>query len=314
MISKRMFARLSAFACGAVVAIAWLMSHQDLSAAPGVTVHTCAAADGTLRYSQPDVPCGAGERRVRLRVPPTKDPECKEDNSRVQKLENRLKDLEYRDRMGTLRGRRVKAPFEVVTRNQGRLLRIEQEDVTFYNRAGKPVVWVRADASGGMLQAQSVDGVREVRLAAQDRRSHLAVREADSNRVDVGRRTDGLYSAQVYGANGKQVAALGQSEVGSGVLLIGDAAGTTKTAISINKLTEGGTRVDVRNRAGEVVGWMSAASGGGQLRILDSGGVAKAEAGLTVDDVGVVRTFPGNCHSGVGLVGVVPDCIVGKRP
>jgi hypothetical protein len=314
MIRTRMFARCSAFACGAVVAIVMLVARQDLGAAPTVTVHACAAADGALRYTDAGVPCAPGERRVRIHSPGTKDPECKEDNSRVKKLENQLKDLEYRDRMGTLRGRRVRAPFEVVTKNQTRLLRVEQENVTFYNQGGKPVVWILADASGGMLQAQTVDGLREVRLAAQGPRSHLLVTEADSHRVDVGRRADGLYSAQVYGASGKQVAALGQSDVGSGVLLVGDAAGTTKAAISINRLTEGGTRVDVRNRAGEVVGWMSAAIGGGQLRVLDASGVVKAEAGLTLDNVGVVRTFPGNCHSGVGIVGVVPDCIVGKRP
>ena len=158
MTNTKMFARLSAFACGAVVAIVMIVGREDLTAAPGLTVHTCAADDGTLRYSQPDVPCGPGERRVRLHVPPTKDPDCKEDTSRVQKLEGRLKDLEYRDRMGTLRGRRVKAPFEVVTKNQTRLLRVEPENVTFYNHAGKPVVWVLADASGGMLQAQVAQG------------------------------------------------------------------------------------------------------------------------------------------------------------
>jgi hypothetical protein len=314
MTRTKMIARLSAFACGAVVAIVMIAGRVHLSAAPGLTVHTCAADDGTLRYSRPDVPCEPGERRVRLHVPPTKDPECKADNARVQKLEARLKDLEYRARMGTLRGRRVKAPFEVVTRNQTRLLRIEQQNVTFYNQGGKPVVWILADASGGMLQAQSVDGIREVRLAAQDRRSHLLVREADKTRIDLGRRANGRYSVQVYAANGNEVLGFGQSQAGSGLLLVNDGAGTAKASIAIHNETDGGTRVDVRNRAGEVVGWMSAAAGGGQLRILDSRGLAKAEAGLTSANVGVVRTFPGNCHSGVGIVGVVPDCLVGKRP
>jgi hypothetical protein len=153
-----------------------------------------------------------------------------------------------------------------------------------------------------------------VTIAAQDTRSHLAVKETGIVRVDVGRRTNGRYSAQFFGANEKQVAGLGQSEAGSGILLIGDGAGTTKVSMHINKLTNGGTRVEVANAPGDVVGWMSAAAGGGQLRILNSDGVVKAEAGLTVDDVGVVRTFPGNCHSGVGIVGVIPDCIVGRRP
>jgi hypothetical protein len=314
MLNTSKFAGMSAFACGAVIAIVVLASRQDLNAAPAIFVHTCAAADGTLRYTEATVPCAPDERRIRITVPGKKDPECNDDEQRVAKLENRLKDLEYRDRMGTLRGRRVKAPFEVATKDGGRLLRIEEQNVTFYNRDRKPVVWILADASGGMLQAQTVDGAREVTIAAQDNRSHLAVKEKGIVRVDVGRRTNGRYSAQFFGANEKQVAGLGQSEAGSGILLIGDGAGTTKVSMHINKLTNGGTRVEVANAPGDVVGWMSAAAGGGQLRILNSDGVVKAEAGLTVDDVGVVRTFPGNCHSGVGIVGVIPDCIVGRRP
>jgi hypothetical protein len=314
MLKTRRFAGVAAFICGAVVAIVTLFARQDLSAAPAIFVHTCAATDGTLRYSEATVPCGPDERRIRITVPGKKDPECNDDKQRVQKLENRLKDLENRDRMGTLRGRRVKAPFEVVTKDGGRLLRIEEQNVTFYNRDRKPVVWILADASGGMLQAQTVDGAREVTLAAQDARSHLAVKEQGNVRVDVGRRAVGRYSTQFFGATGKQVAALGQSEAGSGILLVGDGAGTTKVSMHINRLTNGGTRVEVANAPGEVVGWMSAASGGGQLRILTADGVVKAEAGLTVDDVGVVRTFPGNCHSGVGILGVIPDCILGRRP
>jgi hypothetical protein len=314
MVNTSRAAGMSAFACGAVIAVVVLAARQDLSAAPAIFVHTCAAADGTLRYTEATVPCAPGERRIRITVPGTKDPECGDDKARVQKLENRLKDLEYRDRMGTLRGRRVKAPFEVVTKDGGRLLRIEEQNVTFYNRDRKPVVWILADASGGMLQAQTVDGSREVTLAAQDARSHLAVKEQGNTRVDIGRRVIGRYSVLFQGAQGKLVAGLGQSEAGSGLLLVSDGAGTPKVSMRINKLTEGGTRIEVANPAGSAVGWMSAASGGGQLRILNSDGVVKAEAGLTVDDVGVVRTFPGNCHSGVGIVGVIPDCIVGRRP
>ena len=314
MLSTNRFATMSAFACGAIIAIVMLAARQDLSAAPAIFVHTCAATDGTLRYTEATIPCAPDERRIRITVPGKKDPECNDDKQRVQKLENRLKDLEYRDRMGTLRGRRVKAPFEVTKKDGGRLLRIEEQNVTFYNRDRKPVVWILADASGGMLQAQTVDGAREVTLAAQDARSHLVVKEQGNVRVDVGRRAAGRYSAQFFGAAGKQVAGLGQSEAGSGILLIGDGAGTPKVSMYINRLTNGGTHVDVANSPGTVVGWMSAASGGGQLRILNSEGVVKAEAGLTVDNVGVVRTFPGNCHSGVGIVGVIPDCIVGRRP
>jgi hypothetical protein len=306
------FASFSAFTCGAVFAFVVLVSRQDLAAAPAITVHTCAAADGTLRLTEESVPCGPEERRVRIRVPGTKDPDCNEDNELVQKLERRLKDLEYRDRIGTLRGRRVVAPFEVVTKKEGRLMRIEEQNVTFYNHDGKPVVWIEADTSGGLLQTQSASGDREVSIAAQDRRAHLVIKEKGADRIDLGRRANGRYSVQVYGPQNKQVIGLGQSEAGSGLMSIGDAAGTTKVTMYISTNTDEGTHLDVMNQAGAVAGVMSTGPSAGRLQITDSSGLAKVEAGLTTGGVGVVRTFPGNCHFGIGILGLVPDCIVGK--
>ena len=307
------FARLSAFACGAVVALVVLVSRQDLSAARSVTIHTCAAADGTLRVTESNVPCQPAERRVRLHLSEPKDPECKEDDGHVEKLERRLRDLEARDRRGTLRGRRVVAPFEVITKKGGRVLRIEEQNVTFYNRDGKPVVWIEADNSGGLLQTQSVSGDREATIAAQDLRAHLVIKEKGNARIDLGRRANGRYSLQVYGAQNKQVVGFGQSEAGSGLVLIADAAGTDKVRVSIHKPGDGGTRVDVMNNAGTIVGSMSAGTAAGQLQLTDAAGRSMVEAGLTDANVGVVRTLPGTCHFGVGILGLVPNCIVGKR-
>lgn len=309
----RVFAWLSAFACGAVVALVMVVSRHDLRAANAVTIHTCAAADGTLRLTGAGVPCAPDERRVRIKVRPPEDPECKEDNERLQKLESRLKDLEYRDRMGTLRGRRVRAPFEVVTKKGGRLLRIEEETVTFYNDGGKPVVWIATDNAGGLLRAQSTSGGHEVMIGALDRRSHLVISEKGNDRIDLGRRENGRYSLRVFGPQNKMVAGIGQSEAGSGIIQVADAAGTRKVSMYIGKLTDGGTRVEVANGAGGIVGAMSAAGGGGQLQLTDAAGGSMVEAGLTEENVGAVRTLPGKCHFGIGILGLVPNCIVGKR-
>jgi hypothetical protein len=313
MSRTRLVARLSAFACGAVVALVVVASRQSLSAANAVTIHTCAAADGTLRLTGEAVPCGPEERRVRIKVRAPEDPECKEDNERLQKMERRLKDLEYRDRMGTLRGRRVRAPFEVVTKKGGRLLRIEEESVTFYNASEKPVVWIKTDYSGGVLHAHSATSPREVMIGARGSRSHLVIKEKGHDRIDLGRRANGRYSLQVYGPQNKQVAGFGQSEAGSGIMMIGDVTGTPKVSMFINKLTDGGTRLEVANSAGAIVGSMSAAGGGGQLQLTDAAGNSMVEAGLTEANVGVVRTLPGTCHFGIGILGVAPNCIVGKR-
>ena len=313
MDTTRMVTRLAAFACGAVAALVVVVSRQDLSAANTATVHTCAAGDGTLRLTAAAVPCRPDERRVRIRVRAAEDPECKDDNERLEKLERRLKDLEYRDRQGTLRGRRVRAPFEVVTKNGRPLLRIEEQNVAFYNASGKLVVWIETDYSGGYLQAHTAGGDREVRIGAQGPRSHLVIREKGKDRVDLGRRENGRYSLQVYGPQNKMVAGIGQSAAGSGIMVIGDAAGTTKVLMSIHKLGDGGTQLQVANAAGGMVGTMSAAGGGGQLQLTNAAGTSMVEAGLTEANVGVVRTLPGNCHFGVGIVGVIPNCIVGRR-
>ena len=313
MDTTRMVTRLAAFACGAVVALVVVVSRQDLGAASTDTIHTCAAADGTLRLTGATVPCAPEERRVRIKVRAPEDADCKEDDERLQKLEHRLKDLEYRERQGTLRGRRVRAPFEVVTKQGGRLLRIEEQNVTFYNGGGRPVVWIEADASGGFLQAQSTAGDHEVLLGAQDSRSHLVITEKGNTRVDLGRRENGRYSLQVFGPQNTMVAGIGQSEAGSGIMVIGDAAGTPKVLMSLHKLGDGGTHLQVANAAGGIVGTMSAAAGGGQLQLTNAAGTSMVEAGLTEANVGVVRTLPGNCHFGVGIVGVIPNCIVGRR-
>lgn len=312
MTPNRMPGALSAFACGAVVALVVIASRQDVTAAKSGTVHTCAAADGTLRLTGEAIPCAPGEDRVRIKVRIPEEKDCEEDNDRMQKLERRLKDLEYRDRMGTLRERRVYAPFEVVTKKGTPLMRIEEENVTFYNQGGRPVMWIEADYTGGLLRSQTPTRDRDATIAAQGNRSHLVIRENGQDRVDLGRRANGYYSLQVYGSSNKMVAGIGQSAAGSGAVLIADAAGTNKVKMTFDR-ARSATLISVANRAGVDVGTISAAAGGGMLQLTDAAGRSMVEAGLTEDNVGSVRTLPGKCHFGIGILGLVPNCIVGKR-
>jgi hypothetical protein len=312
MTATRLFAALSAFGCGAILALAVLLSDQDLGAA-SATIHTCAAADGTLHVTESNVPCEPEQRRVRLQLPEPPDPECKADDGRVEKLDGRLKDLESRARQGRLRGRRVMAPFEVVTKKGTPVMRIEEENVTFHNYEGKPVVWIQTARSGAFLQTRTADGNSDATLAAQLKRSHLLIREKGNDRIDLGRRENGRYSIQMYGPQNKQVAGLGQSAAGSGILQIADAAGNTKASMYIDKI-DTGPRIDVYNSAASSpVAILSASGSAGKLQIADAAGTTMVHAGLTDGGVGVVRAFPGNCHFGVSILGLVPDCIVGKR-
>jgi hypothetical protein len=312
MAATKVFAILSAFGCGAIVTLAFLFSDRDLDAA-SATIHTCAAADGTLHVTESNVPCEPEQRRVRLQLPESSDQECKEDGSRIEKLGGRLTDLETRARQGTLRGRRVVAPFEVVTKEGTTVVRIEEENVTFHNRDGKSVVSIQADMSGAFLQTRTVDGTRDATLAAQLKRSHLVIREQGNTKVDLGRRENGRYSVQVYGPQNKQVAGLGQAEAGTGILQVADAAGTLKASIFMSR-ADAGPRLDVYNAAASSpVAVMTASSSAGKLQLADAAGTTMVHAGLNVNGVGVVRAFPGNCHFGVSILGLVPDCIVGKK-
>jgi hypothetical protein len=310
----KLAAGLSAFGCGAVVAFVVLVSLEDLQAARKIIlIHTCAGADGTLKVTGPAMPCAPEEPRVRLQLI-REEEECKKEDDRVERLERRLRDLEARDRRGTLRGRRVVAPFEVVMKKgdgHSRLLRIEEQNVTFYNRDQKPVAWIVADNSGGMLQTQSVAGDREARIAAQNKRAHVLIKENDQDRTDLGRQNTGRYSLLVSGAQNKVVAGIGQSLAGSGVMQVADAAGVTKASLFVDSNTGSG-RLEVRNGPGTVVGLTSASSQAGQLQLTDGGGRPMVEAGVIDGGAGVVRTGPNMRNSGVGLVGLVPSYILGK--
>ena len=309
-------ARCSAFGCGAAIALEMLGSRQQVNAASAArTIHTYAAADGALRLSDPAVPCRPDERRVRVQLPAQDDPdpECKQDDARLETLKQRLTDLETRDRQGTLRGRRVRAPFEVVTRNGRRVLRIEDHSVTLYTLSGKPVVWIVADNAGGMLQTQSIGGDREVTLSAQGNFARILIKEKDHDRVDLGRRKNGRYGLQVFGASNKLVSYLGQSEAGSGLLLIADANGTEKAEMFVRK-QDGAGRIHVTNAAGAIVGIMQASGSENEspFQLSDAAGTAMVEAGVIKTGAGVVRAGPEFRNFGVGLLGIVPSMIMGK--
>ena len=314
MIATKLVARLSAFGCGAVVALVALFAVEELRAAKVLIVHTCADADGTLRVTESNMPCQPEQRRVRLNLIREEGDECKEDDGRVEKIERRLKDLEARDRRGTLRGRRVLAPFEVVMpKGEGYapLLRIEEQNVVFYNSAGKQVAWIRADNRGGLLVTESVAGDRTALIAAQEKRAHVLIKENNKNRVDLGRQDNGRYNLQVYGAQDKLVAGIGQSRAGPGVLVIADGAGVEKATLFLDSTRSSG-RLDVANPAGTVVGVIAANPQAGLLQLTDSGGTTMVEAGVNPNGAGVVRTGPNMRGFGVGFVGLVPSMILGK--
>jgi hypothetical protein len=230
----------------------------------------------------------------------------------MERAARRLRDLEARARRGTLGGRRMVAPFEVVTTKKERLLKIEEQHVTLYNRALKPVVWIVSEPSGGLLQVQTPDGERSVTVSALDRRAHLLIQEEEGrDRIHVGRRANGRYGLLVSEKGGQVVAGVAQSEAGSGLALVAGTDGVPAAKLHL-KVDKG--LLTVSNARGTDVATLSASGtgGAGHLVLNDASGKPMVESGVTPDGAGVVRTGPGMRHSGVGIVGLVPSFILGK--
>ncbi len=306
MTRTRLFACLSAFACGAFVALVAIGSRQDVLAASGsLTVHTCAAADGLLRVTEAGVPCRPDERRVRIHVPGQDDPECKTDNARLDTLEQRLRDLERRSFGGK---RRVNAPFKVITDRGATLLEIDDWEADFYNRDGKNVVSiVTTDTFGGSLHTRTPDGGSTAQLHA----GHLRFEDKRQERVHLGLLPDNRYGLMVKNTQGKNVAYLGQARDGSGFAGVADTAGYTKVEMSVNK---GAGNLAVWNNEKQTVALFVAgtSTGAGLMQLTDGTGATMVEAGVNPDGAGVVRTGPNMRGFNVGFVGLVPSLIVGK--
>jgi hypothetical protein len=311
-------AMLPALVCGAAAAFLTLALLQDVRAqAPAARgIEACADDDGTLRLTEPTVPCKPGQRRMRLSEPKIeKEQTCEQDQARAEGLERRVKDLEYRDRRGFLRGTKVIAPFEVVTKAGKRILYIEEANVTFSNLAGKPVVWILADDSGGNLLTQSADGSVSASIGALEKRAGVVLQEQDRDRIDLGRRSNGRYGLQVISPEGHVIAYVGQSAAGSGLAMVADTAGTPKASMFLPTIGSGGIagQVMVSNAQGKDVAFLATGQGGaGLLQLTDSSGNLMVEAGVTKEGRGVVRTGPGMWNSGVGIVGLAPSFIIGK--
>jgi hypothetical protein len=312
MIARTIAGTVAAFPCGAVLAFVAIASMPGVRAAGAKTIHTCAAADGMLRVTDSAVPCGPEERRVRLTLPAATERDCKAEDGRMERAARRLRDLEARARRGTLGGRRMVAPFEVITTNKKRLLKIEEQHVTLYNRDLKPVVWIVSEPSGGLLQVQTVDGERSLTVSALDRRAHLLIQEEEGrDRIHVGRRANGRYGLLVSEKGGQVVARLGQSENGSGLAEVAGTGGIPAATLRVD-VNKG--LLTVSNAKGANVASLSASGtgGAGHLVLHDAAGTTMVESGVTPDGAGVVRTGPGMRHSGVGIVGLVPSFILGK--
>jgi hypothetical protein len=307
---------VAAFGCGVITTGIALTLYVDLSAQPVARniVDVCANVEGTLRLTDPGVPCQASERLLRLRQPnveQTKEQEQAQDDSRLKALQDRVNELEERAAKGRLMASRVIAPFEVINDDGYAVLKVEDGLVWFNNPMGKPVARVAMSAAGAYFEARSGTNNVQAFLGASDEKVNLFIQQDEKKRIDLGRGDGGQYGLRIYEPGGKMVAGIGQASAGDGVVTLGDTQGNQRAVMYVEP--KAGGVVKVLNTAGKSVAEMFATSGGnGQMRLYNNVGAPMVEAGVNEANIGVVRAGPASFAPGVGILGLPGSYIAGK--
>jgi hypothetical protein len=307
---------VAAFGCGVVTTVIAATLYVDLGAQPVVrnVVDVCANVEGTLRLTDPGVPCQGGERLLRLRQPNVdekKEEEQAQEDGRLKGLQDRVKELEERAAKGRLMASRVIAPFEVINDEGYAVLKVEDGYVWFNNAQGKTVARVVMNEFGGYFQAISATANLQAVLGAIDNKVNLFLQENEKPRINLGRNDSGQYGLRVYEAGGKMVAGIGQATAGDGVVTVNDTQGNQRAAIYVQP--KAGGIVEVLNNAGKGVASMFATeAGNGQMLLTNAGGAKMVEAGVNTENIGVVRAGPASFAPGVGILGLPGSYIAGK--
>jgi hypothetical protein len=306
--------QLPAFVCGVMSAVVALALFVDVNAQPTAPeeVDVCADAEGTLRLTEPLMPCKPGERRLRLKQP---DIEVDKENEssakeRVAELEKRLVELEKRRDAGKLVGSKAVAPFEVVDNADQRIFVVDQGRAVLYS-GGTVVARLVANESGGYLETRSATANLGATIGVSGNRASVLVAENGRDRIDLGRNDKGNYGLRVYEPGGHMIAGIGQAFTGSGVAMVADTSGAERARIYVQP--NGGGIIEIANAQGTGVATLSAgAQGSGLLQLSNNSGKVMVEAGVTQEGVGLVRAGPSGFPPGAGLIGLPGSFIIGK--
>lgn len=235
------------------------------------------------------------------------------DDRKLRELEQRVKDLEERAKLGRLLGSRVYAPFEVVNEAGYRVFMVEDGYTWFYNASGTRAARVVMGEKGGYFSAFSTTDQVETTIGAVGATANVFVTEQGVNRINLGRNDQGRYGLRVYDAKLKPLAGIGQASggPGDGVVTVGDAQGNQRAVMFVNP--DGGGMLQVLNKAGQSVASLYATkAGNGRMELFNDAGLVMVQAGVNEYNVGVVRAGPAGFHPGVGILGLPGSFIAGK--
>lgn len=330
----KIIARLSAFTCGVAVVFVThaLVGGVDARTAEDDAIYACTDAEGIMRRTETEVPCNPGERRIVLKYPPIEQPCDKQPRRDLTGLQRRVAELEAHVDYGRLSSP-VIAPFEVVNEAGIRVFVVEAPNpaapelagTQIFNEVGTRVAAIATNQGGGAVSvfsgttkpldvAPSVSAaVVSATISARDTDAAVTIYGGQSRRLELGRRENGRYSLRVFGSNDKMVAGIGESEAGSGIAIVADAAGNPRVRLS--RHSSGSGQVVVTNAEGIDVATLSGSghAGSGLLQLTNGSGTLMVEAGVLDSGVGAVTTGPGMFQHGIMFLGLPGSYINGKK-
>jgi hypothetical protein len=313
---------LTAFGFGAVASVIAHTLIVDLDAQSGEDdkLVVCVNTEGTMRKIDPDASCRAGEQKLPLKLPKVQLPCEKEREADIAKLQNRIAELEGRGDERIL-DRTAMAPFEVVNEAGIVVFSVKAPPsgdyvvaTDIFNETGERVAHFAANDEGGGFGVESGVSNMSAGIIAFGNYADFSVRGATGKKLEMGRRENGRYGLRIFGAPDKMVAGIGESEGGSGIAVVADAAGNPRVAI--NLLTESGAGLArIIDASGNAVATLSATGQGGSglLQLLNNADTVMVEAGVLDTGIGVVRAGPGAFQHGIMFAGLPASYIEGKK-
>jgi len=290
----------AAAATTAAASLTWVALHQAPKATPKTAsandagdVVLCAGDDAVLRRAGPQG-CGAG-RKIAIEPADTNFIDCDdctgwgEPGSQNADRKNREPQQPV-DALEERVARLHRSPlFTVVDKYDDPIFAVGPEQTKIY-RANQLAARIDAADDGGVYNAMSNDGSLVASFGATTTHAGLSVSEAGTSQVDIGRQPAGNYALKIRPIGKGQAAGIGQSEEGTGAIVVGDALGAARASIAFDGDRPG---LNLFSVAGSLVGTMrQAESGAGILILGNANGEAAVKMVVNANRYGVVIAGP----------------------
>jgi hypothetical protein len=191
----------------------------------------------------------------------------------------------------TLRLDRLKrSPLLTVVDRGVPIFTVSPGSVAVHSTGGTPLAEMRATDEGGFLVGRSAVGDLATFLGASGTSAGLRIIDGDVLRTDLGKQDAGNYSLRVTSPDGGLVAGLGESQAGSGAILVADQQSRVRASMTV---VDGRGVFSINSAGGSgLVSLRASQAGTGLLSIGNTGGDEAVKMMVNGDRYGVALAGP----------------------